>query len=89
MEYSNLMYQILAFAIMSMVEKLLSVANEVMWAIENYQVFENVAKVSENLKINLSFNQDQTGANQKKNFFFFLNFISFCRLASGVFTFGR
>lgn len=39
------MYQILAFAIISIIEKLLSVANEVMWAIEDYQVFENIAKV--------------------------------------------
>lgn len=45
MEYFNLLYQILAFAIMSTIEKLLSVASEVMWTIEDYEVFENVAKV--------------------------------------------
>lgn len=45
MEYFKLMYQILAFAILSTIEKLLSVANEVMWAIEDYEVFETVAKV--------------------------------------------
>lgn len=45
MEFFNLTYQILAFAIMSMIDKLLSVADEVMWTIEDYEVFENVAKV--------------------------------------------
>lgn len=47
MEYLNFLCQILAFAIMSMIEKLLGVANEVMWTIEDYEVFENVAKVRE------------------------------------------
>lgn len=45
MEYINLLYRILAFAFMSMIETLLSVANEVMWTIEDYEVFENVVRV--------------------------------------------
>lgn len=51
MEYFNLLYQILAFAIMGMIEKLLSVANEVVLTIEDYEVFENVTKVRESIKI--------------------------------------
>lgn len=39
------MYRVLAFAIMSIIKKLLSVANEAMWTIEDYEVFEKVAKV--------------------------------------------
>lgn len=39
------MYWILAFAIMTMIEKLLSMADKVKWAIEDYEVFDTFAKV--------------------------------------------
>lgn len=39
------MYQIHAFAITSIIRTILSVADEVIWTIEDYEVVKNVAKM--------------------------------------------